>query len=264
MANLLLEIIIALTFIIWLASIIRLIFISGKLKTWLMLLIGIIMLFLASSLDVIGDVADKPHLAFLFKNFSYAGGVVLFSAGFLQMSNKILKDMKELEHLTNIDELTQLLNRRGFLQHLVQEIDRSQRLNLQFDLLVLDVNNFKIINDSYGHAIGDEVLKKVAGCLKNELRSYDIIGRIGGDEFAVFLPDTCLEKGQETVERLKKALTKAFAETQYKVAIAVGISCFPSEADTVNKLFMLSDKRMYTDKRNEGQLPTSNRSTDLI
>jgi len=244
-----LEGIISLTVGIWFVAAIRLFVFSPDRRTWLILLIGVVVLFLATTLDLIGDIIGKPGLAMQFKNFSFAIGAILFTVGFLQWSSWTIRNIKQLEDIAVKDELTQLFNRRGFLQHLSKEIDRSQRLNHGFTLLILDLNNFKLINDTHGHPVGDDILRRVAAVLRNEFRSYDILGRIGGDEFAAILPDSCPEDGLKASERIKKAVKEAFSGTEFEISLAVGAAFFPLEAKTADKLLIVADKRMYENKR---------------
>jgi len=220
--NLVLEGIIFLTVSIWFVIIIKILALSSNKQTLIILFVGSVVLFSATSLDLVGDITGRPELAMQLKNFLFTIGAVLFTAGFSQWSSWTIRNMKRLEHIAVNDELTQLLNRRGFLQCLSKEINRSQRLNKGFVLLVLDLNNFKLINDTYGHPAGDAVLKKIASVMRNEFRSYDILGRIGGDEFAAVLPDSCPENGLKASERIRKAVEKNSLERNLRLALLWG------------------------------------------
>jgi len=246
--NLVIEGIIFLTVVVWLGMITRFCWLSPNKGIWLIFLIGGFMFFSAATLNLVEDMIGHPGLAEDAKDFSFAVGAVLLAVGFYQWSSWTIRNMRRLENVAVKDELTRLFNRRGFLQRLAQEIERSRRRNYGFNLLILDLNNFKFINDTHGHPVGDTVLKKTASILESELRSYDILGRIGGDEFAAILPDTRPEDGFEVSERIIKAIERGSSGAAFQVSVAVGAAFFPLEADSAEKLIIVADRRMYKNK----------------
>ena len=175
---------------------------------------------------------------------------------FLQESNQELQDENEkLEHMTLEDSLTQLYNRRYFEMHLEKEWRRAIREKSKLTLIVIDVDYFKLFNDTYGHAEGDECLKTIAKELKLSLqRPSDVIARIGGEEFVALLPEVD-EEGALVVAkamqgRLKKtAIVHATSPVSEHVTVSIGIvSSVPSEGVTALSLFKAADKALYKAK----------------
>ena len=175
---------------------------------------------------------------------------------FLQESNQELQDENEkLEHMTLEDPLTQLYNRRYFEMHLEKEWRRAVREKLTLTLIVIDVDYFKLFNDTYGHAEGDECLKTIAEELKRSLhRPNDVIARIGGEEFVALLPEID-EQGALTVaksmqDKLKKAaIVHATSPVSDHITVSIGIaSAVPGDGVTALGLFKAADKALYKAK----------------
>ena len=161
----------------------------------------------------------------------------------------------QLRHLATTDELTSLNNRRYFLQLSEQTLNRSRRYNEPFTLLMCDIDFFKHINDTFGHATGDLVLQKVAEIIKSSLRETDIAGRIGGEEFAVILVQTpIMNRGYEVAERLRQAIesTIIVLEDGQEVPLTISIGAvepvYPHE--TLPTLLQRADQLLYKAKRN--------------
>ena len=167
-----------------------------------------------------------------------------------------INEQKETEQrivfLADHDSLTGLYNRRCFQEQLEQQIAYAKRFSITSSLLFIDLNQFKYINDSLGHLAGDQCLISVANVLKNSLRSVDIIGRLGGDEFGVILPQINPDSARYVAENIVEALEN---EVQVPVAIntqisaCVGIAMFPADGSTPAELLAKSDAAMYTIKR---------------
>jgi diguanylate cyclase (GGDEF)-like protein len=152
-----------------------------------------------------------------------------------------------------LDHLTGLRNRRYFEERFQEELSRSKRTGAPCSVLVADVNDFKQINDTHGHAAGDLVLRRVGELLTRNQRVTDIACRIGGDEFAIILPDTTLEGARALVERLENGqpefLDPAHLEHGLKVRISFGTATFPGEATSKDALLQHADRMMYAHKR---------------
>ncbi|CAA7625638.1 Signal transduction protein [Candidatus Terasakiella magnetica] len=170
--------------------------------------------------------------------------------------NKLLRTVEDyqarLEDLSIRDPLTKLYNRRKFDEFLGHEIGRAQRNNHPFCMLLIDLDDFKNINDTFGHPIGDLVLRELASVLHREVRRTDIIARIGADEFAVLLPETDMEEGRQVAEKLRAAV----AETQLglpvggvRVTASIGLVSYPDNADDVQRLAIAADVAIYKAKR---------------
>ena len=147
---------------------------------------------------------------------------------------------EKLHALANTDSLTGLLNRRAFMNEAKNTFDLAKRHQRPLSLLMLDVDHFKRVNDTYGHQIGDLVLHQLAGVMKQSLRGTDIVGRIGGEEFAIILPETGFEQTVELTERLLRKIrnTKIEAGISFNITVSIGVATMPpivSELETVLK-----------------------------
>lgn len=152
--------------------------------------------------------------------------------------------------LTITDPLTGVYNRRYFEDALNFEFKRATRYVRPLGLLYADLDHFKAVNDQWGHATGDEVLKNVATALRSSVRNIDIVSRIGGEEFAIILPDTTLEKTRFIAERLVKDVGQVrHSDLPRSITLSVGLSGFPELTEDSQKLKLLADKSLYAAKQ---------------
>ncbi|MEO5617957.1 MAG: diguanylate cyclase, partial [Candidatus Eisenbacteria bacterium] len=159
------------------------------------------------------------------------------------------KEMERLEHIVNHDFLTGLLNRRNFETVLSKEVSRAERYNAPGAVLLIDLDNFKDVNDTFGHKAGDDVLKGVAGLLRQRLRNTDIIARVGGDEFAVLLPQTNADEVQIVAREVVRALgleTAVLADKSIRITASVGVAMFNGQTDA--EIMACADLAMYEAK----------------
>jgi diguanylate cyclase (GGDEF)-like protein len=145
------------------------------------------------------------------------------------------------------DALTQIPNRRGFLERFEEQVQRSRRSGERFTLLVGDVDRFKEINDTFGHPAGDAVLMQIARILRGACRSSDCAGRIGGEEFALLLPATSSWGGLITAERMRGALADLSANGT-AVTMSFGLAEFPGHGDSAAELMRAADAALYLAK----------------
>jgi diguanylate cyclase (GGDEF)-like protein len=157
----------------------------------------------------------------------------------------------ELAYKARHDALTDLLNHSAFSRELELELERANRYGHRVTLVFFDFDNFKQINDTYGHREGDHVLRRIAQLLQGELRRSDLAGRMGGDEFAAFLIESDEETGGNFLDRLHTKLDELIAsgELPVPVALSAGLALYPSEGGDVDELFRLADERLYEAKR---------------
>lgn len=147
------------------------------------------------------------------------------------------------------DHLTGLANRRRFERQLEREVSRTLRYSRPFCLLLLDIDNFKEVNDTYGHDAGDEAIRRLALTLQAGTRGIDLAARIGGEEFAVILPETDFEGGVDVAERLRIAVKETEIPGVGLITASFGVAEFPLCAPTGRELVTLADGALYEAKR---------------
>jgi diguanylate cyclase (GGDEF)-like protein len=158
-----------------------------------------------------------------------------------------------LKELSITDPLTGLFNRRYFEDRFFEELHRSDRHNLFFSLAMIDIDDFKLFNDSEGHLAGDEVLKGIANIAKDCLRVSDVIARFGGEEFTVIMPQTEKEEAMLVAERIRKSIKEQIPSTwnvfpRNAVTVSIGIATFPSDGKDRKELIRNADKALYMAK----------------
>jgi len=183
----------------------------------------------------------------------------------------IYKYTRDLEYYATRDPLTNLYNQRMFWELLDYELDRCQRHDYPVALLLIDLDNFKAINDGYGHAAGDKLLQQLSLAMQQQLRTGDILARYGGDEFVVVLPETSASQTEEISERLLSCLQNFALELDQgatvRVTGSIGVGLFPDHADNRKDLFMFVDNLMYRAKsqgKNRISLPHKNDVADIF
>jgi diguanylate cyclase (GGDEF)-like protein len=160
--------------------------------------------------------------------------------------------VQELTAQTRTDNLTQLFNQRHLMTCLHQEIERTQRTQLPTSLILLDIDHFKHINDTYGHAVGDQALIHLSTLLKNAVRKLDIPCRQGGEEFAIILPSTPLLVAKQIAERVRSALNEyplVMATGKLQVLASFGVSSFlPNNTKSLAQWMEETDSLLYEAK----------------
>lgn len=157
---------------------------------------------------------------------------------------------RKLDVISRTDELTALPNRRDMLRTIDNEIQRVSRTRKPFCFIFIDIDHFKNVNDTYGHACGDEVLKHVASTIRNLLRKYDVLARYGGEEFLTLLPETDLEGARTVAERFRKTIEDSnviFGKNTIKVTITLGVAEY-DHALGADRSIQLADRALYEGK----------------
>ena len=170
---------------------------------------------------------------------------------------------KEIEYYATRDALTGLYNQRMFWELLEYEVERAKRRKYEFALLMIDIDNFKVINDTYGHVFGDEFLREFARFLEETFRREDIVARYGGDEFAVILPytseDEALRTAKRLLERLESFAVPAPDGKPVRATVSIGVAVYPIHGRDAKELFKVADSTMYRIKaegKNRVSLPS--------
>src|SRR5271167_422738 len=192
---------------------------------------------------------------------------VLTSAGLFRVPILIEYDeLKKLQLNAVTDPLTGLYNRRLFSEAFEKEINRARRYGAPLGLVILDLHRFKEVNDKHGHPRGDEVLRAAASTLKKALRTSDSAFRIGGDEFALLLPQTDAAQALALSRRVGTVFEESIAHFQMGVSVSMdhGVATFPQDGDQADQLIRVADERLYRLKHaNHGKTPTSGSRTEL-
>jgi diguanylate cyclase (GGDEF)-like protein/PAS domain S-box-containing protein len=165
---------------------------------------------------------------------------------------------QRLRHLADHDPLTGLLNRRGFDRELRRHVSRIARYGMKGALLMLDLDDFKGFNDTHGHAGGDELLRSIGGVLGGRLRSGDVVGRIGGDEFAVLLPEATPEQASAVADALVHSVREADNGQGRHATASIGVFCFDdTQSVSENGAMVNADIAMYAAKHagRDGYVP---------
>jgi diguanylate cyclase (GGDEF)-like protein len=159
----------------------------------------------------------------------------------------------QMQQLAIIDSLTGIFNRRHFFALASKELQRAIRYKKDLSILMIDIDHFKQVNDTHGHRVGDQVLQAVAQLCSRALRKVDLIGRYGGEEFVVLLPETNLEKAKITAERMCQKIAEAEFPTSQgamKTTASFGVTSMQPEGETLESLLDRSDKALYLAKQN--------------
>jgi diguanylate cyclase (GGDEF)-like protein/putative nucleotidyltransferase with HDIG domain len=222
--------------------------------------LGLLLLLTRSALN---DAALKPGV--------YLGGAVLIGLLLarqllairetnsmhqeVQRNNQALEAANtRLEGLATTDPLTELPNHRSLSERLEQEVARARRYGRPLSLLFFDGDHFKRVNDTYGHSVGDVVLKELSSRVQCVLRAGDTVGRYGGEEFLVLLPETAREEACEIAERVRKAIISSPLATSVvkegiPITISLGVAAFPADGMTSSEIVERADRAMYWAKR---------------
>ena len=171
----------------------------------------------------------------------------------LSLANAWLVD--RLRRSAATDGLTGVANRRAFDETLAREFARASRAEGPLSLVLLDLDHFKVLNDTHGHLAGDDVLREVGACLLREVRLGDTVARYGGEEFAVILPNLAAEEASQVAERLRERIAALPIETA--VTVSAGVSTWPSNAGDPLALVRAADRALYVSKRDGRDRVTS-------
>ena len=170
----------------------------------------------------------------------------------IDLQSKLLEAQRELQHMATHDSLTQLPNRFSILEALEHELMRASRENGSVGILLADIDHFKRINDNYGHLAGDAVLRQVARRMHSSVRAYDAVGRYGGEEFLVILPNCDITSAYRAAERLRETISSSPVSVGgglLEVTISLGVStASPGDPGDLETLVHAADEALYRAK----------------
>jgi diguanylate cyclase (GGDEF)-like protein len=207
----------------------------------------------AGDLEVKLPVVSLGEVGYLTEAFNKMVGRLRQGQEELAAINGMLTEKnKELEVLTITDSLTGLHNRKHFMEVLSNEVARSRRSKHPFVVMMIDTDNFKKYNDTFGHQAGDSLLKKIGVIIIESLRSVDLAARYGGDEFIILLPESREEGAFEVSERIRHLVTEEMRNSdagKASVTASIGIAVFPEHGDTPETIIASADSALYQAKR---------------
>lgn len=175
----------------------------------------------------------------------------LFSSMQLRMVAQLEQAHNKLQHLSITDELTQTYNRRYFAEVADREFERSRQARNQVAVLLMDADNFKKVNDTYGHHVGDQVLRQMANITRSCIRKNDVLARWGGEEFIVLLPQASLAEALEVAERIRISVLSNPVELPEKplaVSVSIGLATLESTMQRFDDMLRAADKALYRAK----------------
>lgn len=170
-----------------------------------------------------------------------------------QKVEELEKAQTKLQQLAVTDGLTGLYNYRSFRRQLQLEISRARRFGLPLSLLMMDIDEFKVYNDRFGHPFGDRVLRRFARLLQENVREVDFLARYGGEEFALILPGTDKTSGMKVAEKLRGLVERSYFPLEEElpsgqVTMSVGVASFPEDTEDEEELIRFSDEALYRAK----------------
>ena len=233
-----------------------------------------------SGLEAIEDINEQAQIIFPLFEFDfkteadYTEFLETAKAKQADLSTEIINDMIEQKHNIEMlrkeagqDSMTRLYNHERFRELLKQEIGRAERYDIELSVMMCDIDDFKAINDSFGHLAGDRIIKAVANCFKGQLRESDLIARYGGEEFSFILTHTSSKKAYDIAERLRKkiaALKLKYEKQLITLTMSFGIACRQKgERISVDDLIRKADEALYKAKsagKNRSRMAGGNKS----
>jgi len=165
-----------------------------------------------------------------------------------QLIKKLADARNRIENIAITDDLTGIFNRRHILSRFGEEFEKVKRLKTNLSCILADIDQFKSVNDTHGHLAGDEVLKEISHRIRNTIRAYDILGRYGGEEFLILLPDTGLEDAKNLAERIRVHV-KDTPVISGKITISLGVTAMQAQDQTVDDIIKRADDRLYRAKK---------------
>lgn len=233
----------------------------GKLRSGWTVLASAFTVVLLHRIFEVGSVRGDHPAHFVDALFSLIVSL-LFFIGIVLIRRTIdsqQREKTELEILNQYDTLTHALSRAETLKRIEIEVERSERFIHPLAVLEIDIDHFKHVNDTYGHQVGDDILKSLTRCCLNVLRTNDSFGRIGGEEFLIILPETNQQHALEAAERLRKAVESTAHKTStndsLRITVSVGVACFEPKFNSQKDKYLLiqellkhADQAMYQAK----------------
>jgi diguanylate cyclase (GGDEF)-like protein len=175
---------------------------------------------------------------------------IMVFIGFTYMLSLIRQELNHEKILARRDPLTKVANVRAFNEYANNEITRMNRYSHPLTIVSIDLDNFKPVNDTLGHSVGDILLATVASTIRNNIRATDFVARLGGDEFSIILPETDTTQGQIVLNKLKEILMETMRQNKWPVTFSIGVVTCITPPCSVDDMLKMADKALYTVKNN--------------
>ena len=212
--------------------------------------IGFIFSILSALTWLIADLTSGT--TYSHSDIHYWNGVARLGSFFILtfILSTLKNTLRQEKELSRTDFLTGTRNRRYFMELLNMEINRARRYDRPFTVVCIDLDNFKTVNDCYGHSTGDMILRSVARTVQENIRVTDTVARLGGDEFAILLPETGRNVAETILRKVRNINLDIMQEHGWPVTLSVGVVTFTSAPSTVDETLRISDQLMYAAKNN--------------
>ena len=212
--------------------------------------IGFIFSILSALTWLIADLTSGITL--LNSDVPYWNGVARLGSFFILtfILSTLKNTLRQEKEYSRIDFLTGIRNRRYFIELVNMEINRARRYEHAFTVVCIDLDNFKTVNDCFGHSTGDILLRLVARTLQQNIRVTDTVARLGGDEFAILLPETGRNVAEVILQKVQNINLEIMRRHGWPVTLSIGVVTFTSPPSTVDETLRISDQLMYTAKNN--------------
>lgn len=225
----------------------------GSLRKWLCMLVSGLFIYTAL-IAIVTNPSDLYPTIPLFWVFTFLAGIPAYYL--IQYFKRSTEMFRQLEVYSHTDYLTGLNNVRSFAENLASAFECAKCRKESLSLIFLDIDHFKKVNDTYGHAAGDQILAGLSPILKECCRTYDIVSRNGGEEFSVLLPDCTHDVALEIAERIRHHVAEHVfvlpSDEKIQVTISAGVATYPETASDAESLYEKADKALYLAK-NEGR-----------
>ena len=206
--------------------------------------VGIAAAFISAGIWLFIEIISSSDYSSAFVYFWNA----VIRLGFFLLPVLFLRNLEQERRLARTDFLTGAANNRQFRDQTQREIDRSARYRHPFTMVFIDIDNFKLINDTFGHTFGDKVLKAIVENIKSNLRKTDVIARMGGDEFALLLPEVNPENARTAISKMRQKLQEEMLKNKWPITFSIGVVSVITPDLAVDEVISIADKMMYSVK----------------